>query len=166
MKMGRNATKAFNNVFYLARMNAAKYNDRYSSRESASLEVGIERTRLANLERNVNCPHPDEIVAMVDSYNAPELYNHYCSRQCPIGMETVQPIDLKNLETTAIKLFSVLKRVSGVGENILEIVEDGVIDENEKGDMDNIIKLLDNVSREVNTFKAIIEKIERGEYIE
>jgi len=164
--MGRNATKAFNNVYYKARINAAKYNDRFSSRESASLEVGVERTRLANIERNTKCPHPDEIVAMVDSYNSPELFNYYCSRQCPIGIETVQPIDMKNLETTAIKIYSVLKRVSGVGENILDIVEDGVIDASEKDDMDNIIKLLDDVSREVNTFKALIEKIERGEYID
>lgn len=47
--MSKPATKAANSPFYLARMEAAKVNDRFSSREGAADETGIDRTRLARI---------------------------------------------------------------------------------------------------------------------
>ena len=55
----RSATKAAENVFYIARTNAAKFNDRFSSREGAAEELGIDRTRLARIELRVLNPYAD-----------------------------------------------------------------------------------------------------------
>ena len=41
------ATKAAGNVFYDARFQAAKNNDKLNSRENTAEEFGIDRTRLA-----------------------------------------------------------------------------------------------------------------------
>ena len=49
--MPKMATKAADNVFYKARIAAASWNDRLGSREGASEVTGIDRTRLANIER-------------------------------------------------------------------------------------------------------------------
>ena len=49
--MPKMATKAAGNVFYQARKEASKWNDRLSSREGASEETGVDRTRLT-LPRN------------------------------------------------------------------------------------------------------------------
>lgn len=71
--MSKNATKASDNVFYRARSAASKYNDRLGSREGASEELGIDRTRLARIELGSLAPYPEEILLMAEIYNAPEL---------------------------------------------------------------------------------------------
>lgn len=48
--MSKLATKAADNVFYLARMEAAKWNDRLNSREGAAEVTGLDRTRIAYIE--------------------------------------------------------------------------------------------------------------------
>ncbi len=48
--MPKMATKAAKNVFYKARIAAASWNDKLSSREGAAEVTGIDRTRLANIE--------------------------------------------------------------------------------------------------------------------
>lgn len=52
--MGKHATKAGENIFTQARYNAAKFNDRLNSREGASEELGIDRSRLARIELGSN----------------------------------------------------------------------------------------------------------------
>ena len=47
--MSRKATKAADNAFYLARMEASSFNDN-NSREVAAEITGIDRTRLARIE--------------------------------------------------------------------------------------------------------------------
>lgn len=84
--MARNATKAANNVFYLARKEAEKLNDRLGSREGAEEETGIDRTRLARIEGGVLVPHPEEVWMMAQAYQAPQLCNHYCARLCPLEL--------------------------------------------------------------------------------
>ena len=77
--MPKRGTKCAANVFYLARMEAAKYNDRLASREGAAEVTGIERNRIAYTELGTICPYPEEVLVYADAYNAPELMNHFCS---------------------------------------------------------------------------------------
>lgn len=90
--MPKSATKAAQNVFYLARMEAATCNDRLASREGASEEIGIDRTRLARIELGSLTPYPEEVLLMSEAYGAPQLANHYCSACCPLGKETIPPL--------------------------------------------------------------------------
>lgn len=78
--MPKQATKAADNAFYKARIAASKCNDRLASREGASEELGIDRTRLARIELGSLNPYPEEVLLMADYYDAPELANHYCSQ--------------------------------------------------------------------------------------
>ena len=48
--MGRDATKAAGNVWYEARMNAAKYDDRLRSREGAAERLGMSVSSIADAE--------------------------------------------------------------------------------------------------------------------
>ena len=75
--MPKQATKAADNEFYKARIAASKCNDRLASREGASEELGIDRTRLARIELGSLNPYPEEVLLMADYYDAPELANHY-----------------------------------------------------------------------------------------
>lgn len=112
--MPKMATKAADNVFYKARIAAASWNDRLGSREGASEVTGIDRTRLANIELGTINPHPEEVLMLSDTYNAPELQNHFCSHLCPLGIGTISPIELEELERVTLQLISAMKSLPEV----------------------------------------------------
>lgn len=97
--MPKSATKAVGNAFYEARIEAAKCNDRLASREGAAEELGIDRTRLARIELGSLIPYPEEVLLMSETYDAPQLTNHYCSACCPLGKETIPPCELLQILT-------------------------------------------------------------------
>lgn len=68
--MAKKATKAADNNFYKARMEAASFNDSFNSREGAAEILGIDRTRLARIELGSLSPYPEEVLLMSDAYNA------------------------------------------------------------------------------------------------
>ncbi|MDD2960019.1 MAG: helix-turn-helix transcriptional regulator [Lachnospiraceae bacterium] len=98
------APKAADNVWFKARENTAQFNDRFGSREGASEELGIERTRLARIETGISTPHTDEVVMMAEAYKAPELANYYCREMCPLGknMPVIQNIDIDRITLRAL----------------------------------------------------------------
>lgn len=83
--MPKFATKAADNMFCQARYEAAKFNERLSSREGAAEELGVDRTRLARIELGSVTPYPEEVLLMADIYRAPELKGNYCREMCPLG---------------------------------------------------------------------------------
>lgn len=63
--MSKFATKAAANMFCQARYEAAKSNERLSSREGAAEEIGIDRTRLARIELGSTIPYQEEVLLMM-----------------------------------------------------------------------------------------------------
>lgn len=84
--MSKFATKAADNMFCQARYEAAKSNERLSSREGAAEELGIDRTRLARIELGSTVPYQEEVLLMADMYRAPELRGKL-SYSCPYSQE-------------------------------------------------------------------------------
>ena len=66
--MSKFATKAAANMFCQARYEAAKSNERLSSREGAAEEIGIDRTRLARIELGSTIPYQEEVLLMTDCF--------------------------------------------------------------------------------------------------
>ena len=100
--MGKKATKAADNMYYLARCEAAKSNEDFSSREKAAEIIGLDRTRLARIELDTIAPYPEEVKAMSESNNMPELCNSYCARECPIGLDSVQEVTIDDFDRLAL----------------------------------------------------------------
>lgn len=153
--MPKMATKAADNVFYKARIAAASWNDRLGSREGASEVTGIDRTRLANIELGTINPHPEEVLMLSDTYNAPELQNHFCSHLCPLGIGTISPIELEELERVTLQLISAMKSLPEVKDGIIDIAADGVIDAKEKPRMEQYLEVLDEITNKAQTLKLI-----------
>lgn len=156
--MSKLATKAADNVFYKARMTASKWNDRLSSREGASEVTGIDRTRIANIELGTVYPHPEEVLLLMDAYNAPELQNCYCSRMCPLGIENVTPLELRQLEGATLQLLNALNDLPGVKNGIISVAADGIIDDAEKPEMEKYIQVLDNVEASIQEVKLAYKR--------
>lgn len=156
--MPKMATKAAGNIFYQARKEASSWNDRLSSREGAAEETGADRTRLAYIELNTVNPHPEEVLILADTYNAPELCNHFCSKMCPLGVKTVNEVEIGELEKTVLQLLSVFQSLPQVKAELIDIAADGVIDDGEKPRMENIIAKLDEAANKIQALKIYFQK--------
>ena len=156
------ATKAADNVFYKARIAAASWNDRLGSREGASEVTGIDRTRLANIELGTINPHPEEVLMLSDTYNAPELQNHFCSHLCPLGIGTISPIELEELERVTLQLISAMKSLPEVKDGIIDIAADGVIDAKEKPRMEQYLEVLDEITNKAQTLELIYDALTKS----
>ncbi len=150
--MGKKATKAANNMYCIARYEASKTNDSFSSREKASELLHIERTRLSNIELGNITPYPEEVLTMSKAYNTPELCNTYCASECPIGVTCVKKVEIEDFDRLALKVLGSLKDIDDLRSSLIEISEDGVITKDEKDEFDTILDTLDKIS---NNAKAL-----------
>lgn len=144
--MGKKATKAADNMYYLARYEAAKENEDFTSREKAAEIIGIDRTRLARIELDTITPYPEEILAMSHAYNSPELCNAYCARECPIGKTSVKEVLIDDFDRLSLKVLGSLKDIDSLRMDLIAISEDGIISENEKETFQHILDSLEKIS--------------------
>lgn len=144
--MGKKATKAADNMYYLARCEAANTNEDFSSRESAAEITGIDRTRLARIELDTINPYPEEVLAMSKAYNTPELCNSYCARECPIGKTSVKEVSIDDFDRLALKVLGSLKDIDDLRMSLIAISEDGVISKNEQSAFQDILDSLEKIS--------------------
>lgn len=144
--MGKKATKAADNIYYLARSEAAESNPSFTSREKAAEIIGIDRTRLARIELDTIPPYPEEVKAMAEAYNTPELCNTYCARECPIGRNSVPEVTIDDFDRLALKVLGSLKDIDSLRASLIAISEDGVIEESEKPAFQEILDSLEKIS--------------------
>ena len=144
--MGKKATKAADNMYYLARCEAAETNADFSSREKAAELVGIDRTRLARIELDTIVPYPEEVKAMAKAYNTPELNNSFCARECPLGRSSVSEVDIVDFDRLALKVLGSLKDID-------TLREDGIISEDERPAFQDILNSLEKISTNAKALK-------------
>ena len=144
------------NVFYQARNAAASHNDALASRDGAAEMMAIDRGRLFRIENDIENPYPEEVHMMANLYCAPHLRNYYCSQCCPLGCN-VPDIEPADLDRITVKAMATLTKVNSVKDDLLAITEDGIIDENEKPVLDNIIHTLDELNKVTAHLKNWVE---------
>ena len=151
--MGKKATKAADNMYYLARSEAAEGNADFASREKTAEIIGIDRTRLARIELDAISPYPEEVKAMAEAYNTPELCNSYCARECPIGRNSVSEVTIDDFDRLALKVLGSLKDIDALRASLIAISEDGVIEENERPAFQKILDSLQKISNNANALR-------------
>ncbi len=140
-------------MYYLARSEAAQNNPDLSSREKAAELIGIDRTRLARIELDTILPYPEEVKAMAEVYNTPELCNSYCARECPLGKNTVKEVQMDDFDRLSLKVLGSLKDIDSLRMSLIAISEDGVIDEAERPAFQKILESLEKISNNANALK-------------
>lgn len=164
--MGRDPTKAIENPCFRCRREAAKYNDKLHSREGAAELLGVSVSSLADYELgNTKVIPVDKIVLMADLYNAPELKAWYCSSECPIGRSFPMPSsDLTTVERTTLNLLRQLRQddVEKVRERLIDITADGVISEDERVALGDILAYLDKLIKAAGELRLIGQKAMNG----
>ena len=156
--MGREATKAAGNPWYEARKRAAEYDDRLSSREGAAESLGMSVSALADAELGLTkCMPVDKAVLMSDRYNAPHLLNYYCLHECPIGCRQSISDEVLDIDRVTVKLLKNLKvnQLTEMKDKLLDIAEDGIISDDEKPNLREILAYLDKLAKTVSELKTI-----------
>lgn len=157
--MANITAKTSSNIFYKARCEAATHNEQLSSREGAADYMSIDRGRLYRIESGIAIPYPEEIRLMADLYNAPELENYFCRTMCPLGCE-MPKAELANLDRLTVRTLSVFRKIGKTKEMLLDITADGVIDESEKPELDEVVKNLEEVEEIAQSMRLWIKKNE------
>ncbi len=155
--MANIAAKTSSNVFYKARYEAAKHNERLSSREGAADIMSIDRGRLYRIESGIASPYPEEIHLMADLYNAPELENYFCTNLCPLGGD-IPKAEIAGLDRITVRMLSAFRELEGAKELLLDITGDGVVDGSEKADMEKIIGKLEELEAVTQSMKLWAKK--------
>lgn len=155
--MGRKASKATDNIYYIARTEAAKKDEVYSSREKAAIKLGIERSRLARIELDQIEPYADEVDIMSTAYDAPHLCTDFCDNLCPIGIrkleEQTQHSDKDSIERLVLRFLSSTQYMEDISKTLVNITQDGKIDDAEIKDMQDIFKAMDSVLKNIEAIK-------------
>ncbi len=159
--MGRKASKATGNIYYIARIRAAEKNGVFSSREKAALQLGIERSRLARIELDKIEPYAEEVLIMAREYNAPYLCEDFCNNICPIGMDRVlgkskKQVKQESLERLSLRFLNSVQSIDDISKKLVNISMDGQVTEEEYEGFHKVLQALNEVSENIKSIKAFI----------
>ena len=157
MNMANIAVLTASNPVFCARLNASNENERLSSRDEAAKILSIDPSRLYRIERGVTTPTPDEIHMMADRYRAPELEKYYCKNCCPLGC-SLPETKVQDLDRISLKALSIFRRISETQDRLLDIAEDGKVTEDEKEDMQEVLRNLEELEAVAQNLKLWVAK--------
>ena len=145
------------NVFFEARKRAATHNESLNSRESAASQMSIDRGRLFRIESGLTLPHPEEVHLMAGLYDAPEIRNYYCANSCPLGCNFAEA-KVQDLDRISLKALSIFRRINDTQDKLLDIAEDGRVTEEEKEDMEEVLRNLEELEEVAQNLKLWVAK--------
>lgn len=152
--MARGSVKENKNIYQTTRESLGL------TREKASEVLGcLTPDRIEKIESEKIPPHPEDILSMANGYKAPNLCNHYCSTQCPIGKQYVPEIKIKNLAQIVLEMLASLNSMNKQKERLIEIASDGEVDDEEIEDFIYIQEELEKISMTAETLRLWSEKM-------
>ncbi len=157
--MGKGCMNADENIYFACRKEAAKYNDRLNSRDSAADLLGVSVSSLADYELgNTKVVPVDKVVLMADLYNSPELCTFYCANECPIGKRKAHPCGMTSIELSTVRLLDVmnLDEVKKRLELLIHLAAAGKIEDIDS--LQEIIDYLDRIRVEVEQITLVYQK--------
>ena len=150
--MGRRSVKDNKNIYQQSRENMGL------SREAAEEILSfVSADRIEKIESGKSAPHPDEVLAMEQGYENPELSNYYCTHECPIGMKYVQKAELKELPQLTVELLSALHAMQIEENRLIDISVDGRVNDFERKQFDVILEKLAALDRGIRGMRIWIE---------
>jgi hypothetical protein len=105
---------------------------------------------------------PNIVVAlMADAYNEPELRSWYCSNECPLGKDCREIPEMPP-ERALLRLKNAIGEIDGAMDTLARIMDDGILDEQEKALLPNLRETFLEARRRVDENLATLEKAERA----
>lgn len=152
--MGRISVKENKNVYHVIREELG-----LSRAQASELLESITPERIERIENEKSLPQPDEVKIMAEKYKEPDLRNYYCANQCPLGIDYVPEVKIKDLAHIVLEMLSSLNSMDKKKERLIEIAADGTISGDEIKDFVFIEKELEHIAMTVDTLQLWIEKM-------
>lgn len=150
--MGKKSVKEDKNIYQISREEAKL------TRAQASEKLAfISESRIEKVESEKSPIHPEEVLAMSKAYKQPQLCNYYCSHECPIGVEFVPEVKIKNLSQIVLEMLASINALHRQKDRLIEITEDGKIDNNELADFMAIKDGLEKISLVADTLRLWVD---------
>ena len=115
--------------------------------------------RIEKIENERCLPHPDEVLLMAEKYKSPELCNHFCANQCPIGQQYVPEVKIRDLSRIVLEMVASLNAMGKKQERLIAIAADGIIENDELDDFVEIQKELERISITVEALQLWSEQM-------
>lgn len=152
--MGKKSVKENKNIYHVSREETGM------SREKASEAMGfVSPERIEKIESEKSLPHPDEVLAMSKCYKKAQLCNYYCSHDCPIGIEYIPEIQLKDLSQIVLEMLATLNSINDDKNRLIEISADSEVTEDEFVDFISIQDKLNRISRTADSLQLWIKNM-------
>lgn len=139
-------------------MRAAKYNEKLLTRSGAiEFLPGVTEDSLKKYELDINRTPNIVVALMADSYNEPELRQWYCVNECPLGKDC-REIPEMPAERALIRLQNSVYEMEQLTRQISLLMEDGTLDEDEKGAVPQLRNRLLEFRRRADENLAVLER--------
>jgi transcriptional regulator with XRE-family HTH domain len=150
-------------IFAKTRDAASRKNKNLCSREKAAKALGISPMSLNNYETGVTAPPPRVVSKMAEVYNAPELKYFYCRNMCDINASLIPDVeaDTNKLDVgrLTLRLLKSLKNITNIKESLIDIAEDGTVNEAEKESFREILDELTVIVKHALELRLWAEKV-------
>ncbi|MGI5892901.1 MAG: hypothetical protein ACOX7H_09295 [Bacillota bacterium] len=124
------------------------------SRDEAAFRLHIGTRTLTNYEHQVTVTPPEIALKMQEIYQDPTLTARYCAEYCPIGQIFAHAVpDHDNLCQSVLGLLNKHSDVEQIRVKLMEIAEDGTIDDHEIADFELAMEKLLELEKKIEALK-------------
>ena len=166
--MGKASTRENKCIYQLAREELGLTRADATTKITGNAEFpgmdGVTESRLVKLEHGEATIQPEDVVAMAKRYNKPELRNYYCCNECAIGkLDTPEVTYNGGIHEILVNMAVALRNVNHEKIRLMEILEDGKVDDEELADYEKISEELEHISMTIEALQLWCEKMKLGE---
>jgi hypothetical protein len=159
--MPKQVTTAASNRYCQARLRAAKYNPEFLTRATAINQLpGVTEDSLKKYELDITRAPNIVVALMADAYNEPELRYWYCANECPLGKDC-RVIPEMPPERALLRLKNAITEIDDAMHTLAQIMDDGMVDENEKPLIPRLREQFLEARRRVDENLATLERAEK-----
>ncbi len=156
--MGRKSIKENKSYYQLVREERNITRAYVENKSNGSLSA----SRLEKLENESLNVQPADVIIMADLYETPELCNHYCTTECPIGKMYVPSVDtIHDLPQITVELLSKLNALNREKDRMIDIAADGAIGDDEIEDFNLFCQHLEDMKLAIETLRLWADKTSR-----
>lgn len=123
------------------------------TQERASELIDISVESLRAYENNNRIPPDPVVIRMIEIYDARYLAYQHLKTSAEVGRKYMPDIELKDLPMAILNLQKAVADYLKVGDEVIDIAYDGVIDDEERPRWETILQMLDRISEAILALK-------------